>query len=200
MAEGEIDILIGTQIVAKGHNFPHLTLVGVVDADLGLARRRPARRASAPSSCCTRSPAAPAAPTSRAASCSRPTIPKTALMQALAAGDRDKFLALEAEDRERLGFPPFGRFAALILSSPDEVLIEDYARTLAAAAPQAEGATVWGPAPALMARLRGRTRLRFLVKTTRNFRIQAFVAEWLAAAPPPGKVRLSVDVDPQSFL
>ncbi len=121
-------------------------------------------------------------------------------MQAIAAGDRDVFLTLEAEDRERLGFPPYGRFAALILSSADEALLEAYARDLAAAAPEADGASVWGPAPALMARLRGRTRLRFLVKTQRNFRIQDFVRAWLAALPPPGKVRLAVDVDPQSFL
>lgn len=121
-------------------------------------------------------------------------------MQAIAAGDRDAFLSLEAEDRDRLGFPPFGRFAALVLSSPDEPLLESYARDLAAAAPLAEGCTVWGPAPALMARLRGRTRLRFLVKTQRNFRIQDYVREWLAALPPPAKVRLNVDIDPQSFL
>jgi primosomal protein N' (replication factor Y) len=199
MADGKIDILIGTQIVAKGHNFPNLTLVGVVDADLGLSGGDPRAR--------ERTFQLLHQVSGRAGRADKPGRvllqthqPEDRLMQAIAAGDRDKFLALEAEDRERLGFPPYGRFAALILSSPDEVLIEDYARQLAAAAPQAEGATVWGPAPALMARLRGRTRLRFLVKTTRNFRIQAFVAEWLAAAPPPSKVRLSVDVDPQSFL
>ena len=199
MAEGGIDILIGTQIVAKGHNFPNLTLVGVVDADLGLSGGDPRARERT-----FQLLHQVAGRAGRAEKPGRALLqthqPEDRLMQAIAAGDRDAFLTLEAEDRERLGFPPFGRFAALILSSADEALLEAYARDLAAAAPLAEGCTVWGPAPALMARLRGRTRLRFLVKTQRNFRIQDFVRAWLAALPPPGKVRLIVDIDPQSFL
>ena len=199
MAAGGIDILIGTQIVAKGHNFPNLTLVGVIDADLGLSGGDPRAR--------ERTFQLLHQVAGRAGRADKPGRallqthqPEDRLMQAIAAGDRDRFLAAEMEDRERLGFPPFGRFAALILSSADEQLVDTYARALAAAAPQAEGASVWGPAPALMSRLRGRTRLRFLVKTVRNFRIQDFVRAWLAAAPPPGRVRLSVDIDPQSFL
>ena len=199
MAAGGIDILIGTQIVAKGHNFPNLTLVGVIDADLGLSGGDPRAR--------ERTFQLLHQVAGRAGRADKPGRallqthqPEDRLMQAIAAGDRDRFLAAEMEDRERLGFPPFGRFAALILSSADEQLVDAYARALAAAAPQAEGASVWGPAPALMSRLRGRTRLRFLVKTVRNFRIQDFVRAWLAAAPPPGRVRLSVDIDPQSFL
>jgi primosomal protein N' (replication factor Y) len=199
MAEGGIDILIGTQIVAKGHNFPNLTLVGVVDADLGLSGGDPRARERT-----FQLLHQVAGRAGRAEKPGRALLqthqPEDRLMQAIAAGNRDAFLTLEAEDRERLGFPPFGRFAALILSSADEPLLESYARDLAAATPEAEGCTVWGPAPALMARLRGRTRLRFLVKTQRNFRIQDFVRTWLAAAPPPGKVRLHVDIDPQSFL
>lgn len=199
MAAGEIDILIGTQIVAKGHNFPNLTLVGVVDADLGLSGGDPRAR--------ERTFQLLHQVSGRAGRSDKPGRamlqthqPEDRLMQAIAAGDRDTFLNMEAEDRERLGFPPYGRFAALILSSAEEDVLEEYARALAKVAPQAEDCSVWGPAPALMARLRGRTRLRFLVKTTRNFRIQDFVREWLALAPPPTKVRLSVDVDPQSFL
>jgi len=199
MAEGGIDILIGTQIVAKGHNFPNLTLVGVVDADLGLSGGDPRARERT-----FQLLHQVAGRAGRAEKPGRALLqthqPEDRLMQAIAAGDRDAFLTLESEDRERLGFPPFGRFAALILSSADEPLLEAYARDLATAAPLADGATVWGPAPALMARLRGRTRLRFLVKTQRNFRIQDFVRTWLAALPPPGKIRLSVDIDPQSFL
>ncbi|MCC6921434.1 MAG: primosomal protein N' [Alphaproteobacteria bacterium] len=199
MAEGGIDILIGTQIVAKGHNFPNLTLVGVVDADLGLSGGDPRARERT-----FQLLHQVAGRAGRHAKPGRALLqthqPEDRLMQAIAAGDRDRFLKLEATDRERLGFPPYGRFAALILSSADEAAIEAYADALARAAPRAEGATVWGPAPALMARLRGRTRLRFLVKTTRNFRIQDFVREWIAACPPPNKVRLAVDVDPQSFI
>jgi len=199
MAEGGIDILIGTQIVAKGHNFPHLTLVGVVDADLGLSGGDP--RARERTFQLLHQVAGRAGRHEKPGRAMLQTHqPEDRLMQAIAAGDRDRFLTLEAADRERLGFPPYGRFAALILSSADEDAIEAYAEALAKAAPRAEGATVWGPAPALMARLRGRTRLRFLVKTTRNFRIQDYVREWIAACPPPGKVRLAVDVDPQSFI
>jgi primosomal protein N' (replication factor Y) len=199
MARGEIDILVATQAAAKGHNFPNLTLVGIVDADLGL--RGGDLRAG------ERTYQLLAQATGRAGRADRPGraliqtyAPEAPVMQALAAGDRDAFLAAESEARREAGLPPYGRLAALILSAEDGVKLEDYARALAAATPNAEGLEVYGPADAPLALIRGRRRKRFLVRADRTVDLQAFLSTWLARARPPSAVRLQVDVDPYSFL
>jgi primosomal protein N' (replication factor Y) len=193
-----IDILVGTQVLAKGHHFPGLTLVGVVDADLGLsgwdlrAAERThqllhqvagrAGRADKPGHVLlqTHDPAHP-------------------VMQALATGESDAFLESEIEAREVLSMPPFGRLTALILSGPDEVAVIAAGRTLAAAAPRGEGIEVLGPAPAFMALLRGVHRHRLLLKTGRAQPPQPLVREWLDAVKIPSSVRVQIDVDPYSF-
>jgi primosomal protein N' (replication factor Y) (superfamily II helicase) len=199
MAEGEIDVLVATQAAAKGHNFPNLTLVGVVDADLGLkgGDLRAAERTFQ----------LLAQATGRAGRAERPGraliqtyAPEHPVMQALAAQDRDSFLAAEADQRRAVGLPPFGRLAAVILSSPDAEGLETYARALAAAVPNAEGLEVYGPADAPLALLRGRRRKRFLVRADRSVDLQAFLTTWRARAKPPGSVRMTIDVDPYSFL
>ena len=199
MAKREIDVLIGTQIVAKGHHFPQLTLVGVVDADLGgvggdlragertfqllhqVAGR--AGRASKPGVVLiqTRNPADP-------------------VLQALASGDRDAFFARECEARKRVSAPPFGRLAALILSGADGDAVRESALALARAAPSGRGVTVWGPTPAFYQLLRGRTRERLLVQAERSVDVQAFLRTWLERVKLPANVRLAVDVDPVSFF
>ena len=121
-------------------------------------------------------------------------------MQALAAGDRDGFLAAEAEMRELSGLPPYGRLAAVILSSPDAVRLEAFARELIAAAPVADGVDVYGPADAPLALVRGRRRKRLLVRAERRVNLQAYIAAWRARVKTPSAVRMSVDVDPYSFL
>ena len=126
--------------------------------------------------------------------------PDHAVMQALAAQDRDAFVATEMEARQASGLPPFGRLAALIASSPDPEALESFVRALAAAAPNAEGVEVYGPADAPLALVRGRRRKRFLVRADRSVDLQAFLATWRARVRTPGSVRLSIDVDPYSFL
>jgi primosomal protein N' (replication factor Y) len=121
-------------------------------------------------------------------------------MQALKAQDRDAFLAAEAAEREIQGLPPFGRLAAVILSSPDGAKLEEVARALAAAAPNADGVDVYGPADAPLALIRGRRRKRFLVRTDRRIDIQAYLMAWRARVRVPASVRLTLDVDPYSFL
>ncbi|MFN8702291.1 MAG: primosomal protein N' [Rhodospirillales bacterium] len=199
MTAREIDILIGTQIVAKGHHFPLLTLVGIVDADLGLAGGD--LRAGERSWQLLHQVAGRAG---RAAHAGRVLLqthmPDHAVMKALAAGDRDKFLAAERADRERHGWPPFGRLAAIVLSGEDEALVDRVARRLGATAPQGPNVKVLGPAPAAMAILRGRHRRRLLVKTRRDANLQAIVADWLAQTKLPNNVRLQLDIDPYSFL
>lgn len=198
MTAGEIDILVATQAAAKGHNFPGLTLVVAVDADLGLAGGdlRAAERTFQ-----TLSQVA-----GRAGRADKPGRvlmqsyqPESPVIQSLAAQDRDGFAAAELDGRASLGFPPYGRLAAIILSGDNEAKLQEASRTLARAVPQADGVEVWGPAPAPLYRLRGTYRLRFLVKTRRTVSIQAVVASWLEQVKLPSSIRLTVDVDPYAF-
>jgi len=198
-ARREIDVLIGTQIVAKGHHFPHLTLVGVIDADLGgadgdvRARERTfqllhqvsgrAGRAEKPGTVLLQT---------------RNT--EDAVMQALAKGDRDGFYEQERMFREAAGAPPFGRLAAVIVSGYDGDAVREVARLLGRAALAAKDVKVWGPTPAFYALLRGQTRERLLVQAARGVDVQAYMKAWLALVKAPGAVRVTVDVDPVSFF
>ena len=195
----ELDVIVGTQIVAKGHHFPNLTLVGVVDADLGLdgGDLRAAER--------TWQLLHQVA--GRAGRADKPGrvllqtwIADHPVMRALVAGARDAFLAAEAEDRRRLAMPPFGKLAALVVSGRDESQVDAACKALAAAAPDATGVKVLGPAPAPLAILRRRHRRRFLVKTAKDQRLQDWLADWLARVKLPNSVRVQIDVDPYSFM
>ena len=204
MAAGEIDILVATQAAAKGHNFPRLTLVGVVDADLGL-RGGDLRAGERTFQLLSQATGRAGRPDGEGGALEGTALvqtwaPEHAVMQALAAGDRDAFLDAERDMRRLSGLPPYGRLAAVILSSADPDMLETYARALAAAAPNAEGVEVYGPADAPLALIRGRRRKRFLVRTERSVDIQAFLATWRARARPPNAVRMTIDVDPYSFL
>jgi primosomal protein N' (replication factor Y) len=199
MAEGEIDILVATQAAAKGHNFPKLTLVGVVDADLGL-RGGDLRAAE-------RTYQLLAQATGRAGRRDRPGkallqtyAPEHAVMQALKAQDRDAFVAAEMGERELAGLPPFGRLAAVIASGPDAIQLEAFMRTMAEAAPNAAGVEVYGPADAPLGLVRGRRRKRFLVRADRGVDLSAYMATWRARVKPPGAIRVAIDIDPYSFL
>jgi primosomal protein N' (replication factor Y) len=195
----EIDIVIGTQVVAKGHHFPWLTIVGVVDADLGLENGD--LRAAERTFQLLQQVAGRAGRAERPGRVFLQTyMPEHTVMRALVSGDRDAFLKREAEARERVKLPPFGRLAGVVVSSADANLALKWARELARAAPRADDVSVLGPAPAPLALLRGRTRLRLLVKTTRAVNIQAYMQAWLGGLKVPGAVRVSVDIDPYSFL
>jgi len=199
MEDGEIDILVATQAAAKGHNFPNLTLVGVVDADLGL-RGGDLRAAE-------RTYQLLAQATGRAGRAERPGrallqtyAPEHAVMLALKAQDRDGFVAVEMAERQLAGLPPYGRLAAVIASGPDAEILETYVRALAAAVPNADSIEVYGPADAPLALVRGRRRKRFLVRADRTVDLQAFMSAWRARVRVPNSVRVTVDIDPYSFL
>jgi primosomal protein N' (replication factor Y) len=199
MTAGEIDILVATQGAAKGHNFPNLTLVGVIDADLGL-RGGDLRAAE-------RTFQLLAQVAGRAGRWQKPGrallqtwAPEHPVMQALAAQDRDAFVALEMAEREAAGLPPFGRLAAVIVTGADPAGLERFVREFAAAAPNAEGVDVFGPADAPFSLVRGRRRKRFLIRADRGVDLQAYLAAWRARAKVPGSIRLTIDVDPYSFL
>jgi primosomal protein N' (replication factor Y) len=199
MSAGEIDVLVATQAAAKGHDFPLLTLVGVVDADLGL-RGGDLRAAERTFQLLTQAGG-------RAGRRERPGwallqtyAPEQPVMLALRAQDRDAFVAAEMAAREAAGLPPFGRLAALIAVGRDAQALEAYVRAMAASAPNAPGVEIYGPADAPQALVRGRRRKRFLVRADRGVDLQAFLAAWRARVKLPGSVRLTIDVDPYSFL
>lgn len=203
ISDGDTDIIIGTQIVAKGHNFPRLTLVGVVDADLGLqgADLRAAERSFQ----LMRQVAGRAGRISGAApglALLQTHQPDHAVIRAILSGRDEDFWDAEAAGRQAAGMPPFGRLAGIILSHPDLAVVSDFARHLAGlAAPLVDvGAELWGPAPAPIARVRGRHRMRMLIRAPRQAPLQAAIADWLAVVKLPPNLRLSVDIDPQSFL
>jgi primosomal protein N' (replication factor Y) len=199
MAGGEIDILVATQAAAKGHNFPLLTLVGVVDADLGL--RGGDLRAGERTWQLLTQAAGRAGRAERAGRALLQTYaPEHPVLQALAAQDRAAFETAELEERAIGGLPPYGRLAALIASSQDADKLEGYVRSLAAVVPNVEGLQVYGPADAPLSLIRGRRRKRFLVRADRTVDLQGFLNAWTARVRVPAAVRLTVDVDPYSFL
>jgi primosomal protein N' (replication factor Y) len=199
VAAHEVDVLIGTQVIAKGHHFPLLTLVGVIDADLGLNGGD--LRAS------ERTHQLLTQVSGRAGRAERPGrvlvqtfMPEHPVMRALAANDREAFLAAERAERERAIMPPYGRLASIIVSGPKEAEVDATARALGRTRPGMPGVSILGPAPAAMSLLRGRHRRRFLVKAPRGFNIQSLVRNWLAQTRPGKAVRVQVDIDPMSFL
>jgi primosomal protein N' (replication factor Y) len=199
MIAGEIDILIGTQMAAKGHHFPNLTLVIVVDADLGLngGDLRAAERTFQ----LLYQVAGRAGRQDRPGRALVQThMPEHPVMQALIANDRDRFVAAELADRSAAGMPPYGRLASLIISGPDASAVDNVCAAIARRAPQQAGVTVLGPSTAPLALLRGRHRRRFLLKTGRDVAVQPLLHTWLSQIGLPGSVRLQIDVDPYSFL
>ena len=195
----EVDVIVGTQLVTKGFHFPELTLVGVVDADLGLegGDLRAGER--------TYQQVAQVA--GRAGRGSKPgevllqtRHPDAPVIAALAAGDRDAFYSAETEMRREAGAPPFGRWASIIISSEDDGEAREAANRIGAFRPEVAECMILGPAPAPMALLRGRYRYRFLINARRSVQLQQVIRRWLAAIDHPPGVRVAVDIDPYSFV
>ncbi len=200
VAEGRFDIIVGTQLVAKGHHFPKLNLVGIVDADLGLANGDP-RAAERTFQLLHQVAGRAGRESGRGLGFLQTHQPNHPVMRALIAGDREAFYATEIAAREQARYPPFGRLASLVISGPDRPATEGFARRLAAAAPVAEAARVLGPAEAPVAVIRGRHRFRLLVKAARGFDLSGYLRGWLSIAPKAGAgIQMEVDVDPMSFL
>jgi len=200
IAGGGADIIIGTQIVAKGHNFPLLTLVGVIDADLGLQGSD--LRAAERTFQLMRQVAGRAGRAERKGVALLQTHqPEHPVIRAILGGDEEAFWRAEAAERRAAGVPPYGRMVGIILSSPDVAQVFDVGAELARRDGPLRriGAEVWGPAPAPVARVRGRHRVRLLVKAAKTAPVQAAVAEWVAQLKLPANLRLTVDIDPQSF-
>jgi primosomal protein N' (replication factor Y) len=199
MEAGAIDVVIGTQLVTKGYHFPNLTLVGVVDADLGLAGGD--LRAAERSFQQIQQVAGRAGRGDRPGRVFVQTHdPDAPVIAALVSGDVPGFYSAEAEARREAAMPPFGRLAAIIVSAEDASEAEAVARRIGHSAPGVEGMAVFGPAPAPLAMLRGRHRQRLLVHARRSLDVQDVIRDWLAGVEWNPRVRVSVDVDPYSFL
>ena len=200
IAAGGADIIIGTQIVAKGHNFPLLTLVGVIDADLGLQGSD--LRAAERTFQLMRQVAGRAGRADRPGEALLQTFqPDHPVIRAILSGDDEGFWAAEAAERRAAGVPPYGRMAGIILSGPDVRQLFDLGTDLARrdAPLRAVGGQVYGPAPAPIARIRGRHRVRMLVKADKSAPLQGALSRWVAQVKRPNAVRLQIDIDPQSF-
>ncbi|HGG63598.1 MAG TPA: primosomal protein N', partial [Rhodobacteraceae bacterium] len=201
IAAGACDIIIGTQMVAKGHNFPLLTLVGVIDADLGLQGSD--LRAAERTFQLMRQVAGRAGRVEKKGlALLQTTQPEHPVIRAILSGDEEAFWQAEAREREAAGVPPYGRMAGIILSSENAAEVFDFAAELA----RRDGplrqvsAQVFGPAPAPIARIRGRHRVRLLVKAAKGVPLQAALKAWVGQLRVPNSVRLAIDIDPQSFL
>ena len=201
ISSGEADIIIGTQLVAKGHNFPLLTLVGVIDADLGLQGSD--LRAAERTFQLMRQVAG------RAGRAEKPGLallqsfqPEHPVITAILSGDEEGFWRAEAAEREQAGVPPYGRMAGIVLSGPEVGPVFDLGNHLARndGALRQVGAVVYGPAPAPIARIRGRHRVRLLVKAPKGVALQAALSHWVGGLKLKGDLRLQVDIDPQSFF
>ena len=199
MAKGEIDILVGTQMVVKGHNFPHLTFVGVVDGDLSLAGGDP--RAGERT---YQTLVQVAGRAGRAAKKGRALIqthqPEHEALLALAAGDRELFIGVELAMREMLGLPPFGKLAAVIISGPDQAKVIALAKKMVSLAPRADGIEILGPAEPPIGRLRGLYRRRLFIQGELTVNLSRYMAAWRGKLRPPAKYKIQIDIDPQSFM
>ena len=199
MQKSEIDILIGTQIVAKGHHFPNLTLVGVVDADLGLSGGD--LRASERVYQTLQQVAGRAGRADREGTVVLQTYQsENPIIQAMVSGDRDRFLDLEGKAREHYKMPPYGRLAALIISGQNMSRVEEAVNGIGKARPTMPGLQILGPAEAPLSILRGRHRRRFLIKARLGVRIQPVIRAWLSRCRIQSGVRVQIDIDPHSFM
>jgi primosomal protein N' (replication factor Y) len=199
--QGETDIIIGTQIVAKGHHFPDLATVGVVDGDLGLAQGADPRAGERTFQLLHQVTGRAGRTLTQGVGFVQTHLPDHPVMEAIISGDREAFLEREIQVRQTALLPPYGRLAALIVSARQKELAEGFAREIARRAPPAERIDVLGPAEAPLSVIRGRHRWRLLVKAPREMDMQAYLREWLAGLPEiKGDIRLSVDVDPYNFL
>ena len=197
---GEANIIIGTQIVAKGHHFPDLATVGIVDGDLGLGQADP-RAGERSFQLMHQVTGRAGRATTRGRGFVQTHLPEHPVMQAIVNGDRDAFVESEIRQRQLGMLPPYGRLAALIVSARQKEMAELYARDVSRCAPQSDKISVLGPAEAPLAVIRGRHRWRLLVKAPRDIDMQSYLRAWLGNVPAiKGDIRLQVDVDPYNFL
>ena len=200
IADGDADIIIGTQMVAKGHNFPLLTCVGVIDADLGL-QGGDLRAAERTFQLIRQVAGRAGRAEKRGVAFIQTHQPDHPVIQAIMKGEEEEFWRAEAAQRREAGMPPYGRLAGIVISGPDLKAVYDVATALSRNIEGLRqiGADVFGPAPAPVARVRSNYRVRLLVKAAKTTYIQPALERWRNSVKAPNNVRISIDIDPQSF-
>ena len=200
LASGQIDIIVGTQLVSKGHNFPNLTLVGVVDSDLGL-QGSDLRAAEKTFQSLRQVSGRAGRDKKRGKALLQTYVPGHPVIMAIAAGNDEAFWDIEAATREQAKVPPYGKLVALVLSGPNEKDLFDISHKLVRVwiKSYAEETQIFGPALAPVAKIRNRFRVRLLIKCQKRKNIHLLLRDWIASVSPPRSVRILVDVDPQSF-
>ena len=194
-----IDLIIGTQIVAKGHNFRRLTLVGIIDGDISLSGGD--LRASEKTFQLLQQVSGRSGRENLPGKVFIQTYdPENDVMKALQKNNRDDFLKIEALDRQESQMPPFGRLAAIIISSKNESILDFLANKLAVQVPKFKDVIILGPAPAPVAIIRGRHRRRFLIKTSKNVNIQKVIKVWISSIKVHSSVKLAIDIEPYTFM
>ena len=195
----EIDIIIGTQMISKGHNFKNLTLVGIIDADMSLSGGD--LRASEKAFQVLHQVSGRAGRENKKGMVLIQTYdPKNQVIEALKKNNRDNFLTIEKDFRKVANLPPFGRLVSIIISSKDQYKLERFGNTLKDIAPNFENISILGPAPAPIFYLRGKFRYRFLIKTKKEINIQKVIKIWLQNTKIPSAIKLVIDIEPYSFL
>lgn len=199
ITKGKVDVIVGTQMLAKGHHFPKLTLVGVIDADLGMNGGD--LRASEKTYQILQQVSGRSGREHIKGEVYIQTFnPDNKVMKALASGDRDAFIEAELSERDAADMPPFTRLVSLIISCPDERVLSEYCKLLATHAPISEEVMTFGPAPAPIGLLRGQHRTRFLIRAEKNIHIQKTIDFWLSQIKKPNNIKVQIDIDPNSFL
>jgi primosomal protein N' (replication factor Y) len=199
IAAGEIDIIVGTQVITKGYHFPKLTLVGVIDADLGLkggdlrAAERTYQQLEQVAGRAGREKL-------KGHVLVQTYMPDNPVMAALLAGDKEAFIKVDMAERKTFNMPPYGRLASILVTGPDLRKVETLARELARRFPKNQGVSLFGPAQAPLARLHGRYRYRLLLKTGRKIHLQKLIRGWMKDVKTSGGLKVKVDIDPYSFL
>jgi primosomal protein N' (replication factor Y) len=199
MRKGLIDILIGTQIISKGHHFPLLTCVGVIDADLGMANGD-LRAAERTYQLLHQVSGRTGREKRPGKSFLQTYFPAHPVIKSLVEGEKEKFQEAELKTRENNNLPPYGRLASIILSDTNSFKLIEYCNQLKKSIPQSDQIIVLGPVPAPMTKVRGRTRYRFLLKAGKETNIQKYLDFWLNNLKKPSSIRLTVDIDPYYFL
>jgi primosomal protein N' (replication factor Y) len=198
--KNKIDCIIGTQLIAKGHHVPNLTLVGIIDGDMGLVGGD--LRGSEKAFQLLQQVGGRAGRDVKPGTVLIQTYqPENPLFQALCRHDRDGFLASERALRQSMALPPYGRLIALLLTGFKEAEVQHHAKQLATQLRlgQTGSVQVLGPAPALMLRLKSRYRYRILLKADRRLNLGDWLMQKLTTIKTPSALTLTIDVDPMSF-